>query len=313
VVVGAHKTRLDIVKDGKNMIQTLNGVNSGLRYSNNAGGDSDLAARGGMVTYPITELTTAPAPPCPRRSIPDAGWLYAAVGTLLRSSPVPERRQCGFRRELAAIPGTGGEFKSVAGSRTNNINSKVYQSPMQFSCQKTFVVYSRTASDPGRGSQRQDRSAADFATDGYVSVADGGKVTSVRQQVRTAIQQRPVMDAAWSTCRLHATMTCAQACGQAECHDLFRASQRHCRKCDYRKTSRVPRWQGYTQSDAAGLTAALEEIADVAQNANSTFVAHGRGQRLQPYPQPEHVVRLVFAPTNRAHWPGNEATSSLTA
>ena len=59
--MGAHKTRLDIVKDvAKNMIQTLNGVNLGLmRYSNNAGGDSDLAARGGMVTYPITELTTA--------------------------------------------------------------------------------------------------------------------------------------------------------------------------------------------------------------------------------------------------------------
>ena len=39
------------------MVDTLQGVNLGLmRYSNNEGGDADTAARGGMVTYPITEL-----------------------------------------------------------------------------------------------------------------------------------------------------------------------------------------------------------------------------------------------------------------
>src|ERR1044072_6216815 len=65
--------------------------------------------------------------------------------------------------------------------------------------------------------------------------------------------------------------------------------------------------KAYTQNDAAGLTAALEEIfADVAQNANSTFVsptvavnAFNRTRNLNT------LFVSVFAPTNRAHWPGN--------
>src|ERR1044071_9181372 len=35
-----------------------------------------------------------------------------------------------------------GKFPSVAGSRVNgDINSKNYDSPMDYSCQKTFIVY----------------------------------------------------------------------------------------------------------------------------------------------------------------------------
>ncbi len=65
--------------------------------------------------------------------------------------------------------------------------------------------------------------------------------------------------------------------------------------------------KSYTQNDAAGLTAALEEIfADVKENANSTFVsptvavnAFNRTRNLNT------LFVSVFAPTKRAHWPGN--------
>ena len=65
--------------------------------------------------------------------------------------------------------------------------------------------------------------------------------------------------------------------------------------------------EAYTQGDSAGLRAALEEIfAQVRANANTTFVsptvavnAFNRTRNLN------QLYISVFAPTNRAHWPGN--------
>ncbi len=61
--------------------------------------------------------------------------------------------------------------------------------------------------------------------------------------------------------------------------------------------------KSYTQSDAAGLTAALEEIfAEVAAEREFNLrVTHGRGQRLQPHAQPEYAIRVgVRAHQSRA-------------
>ena len=65
--------------------------------------------------------------------------------------------------------------------------------------------------------------------------------------------------------------------------------------------------EAYTQTDAAGLKAAFEEIlAEVAPEADSTFVsptvavnAFNRTRTLNS------LYVSVFAPSNRAHWPGN--------
>ena len=55
------------------MVDTLQGVNLGLmRYSNNEGGDADTSARGGMVTYPVTELNETTRGEMKRRSTPGA-------------------------------------------------------------------------------------------------------------------------------------------------------------------------------------------------------------------------------------------------
>ena len=97
--------------------------------------------------------------------------------------------------------------------------------------------------------------------------------------------------------------------GQAERHHLRRGfRQTIAASADYLEDiAEAGGGKAYTQSDAAGLTAALEEIfADVAQNANSTFVsptvavnAFNRTRKLNT------LFVSVFAPTNRAHWPGN--------
>jgi type IV pilus assembly protein PilY1 len=65
--------------------------------------------------------------------------------------------------------------------------------------------------------------------------------------------------------------------------------------------------KAYTQTDAVGLTGALQEIfTDVVQGANSTFVsptvavnAFNRTRNLNS------LFVSVFEPTARTHWPGN--------
>ena len=67
------------------MIENLENVNLGLmRYSNNENGNTENAARGGMVTYPITELTdTTRAEMSAQVDYLDTGRLHAALRDLL--------------------------------------------------------------------------------------------------------------------------------------------------------------------------------------------------------------------------------------
>ncbi|HKW84887.1 MAG TPA: hypothetical protein VJN68_14140, partial [Burkholderiaceae bacterium] len=134
VASGRTKTRLQIVQEvASKTIDGLSGVNLGLmRYSRDADG--------GMVTYPVSELTTAS-----KTAMKALINGYTAAG----NTPLSET----FFEAYHYLHGdnvdygldstdNSGLFPSVAGSRVNaDINSKKYDSPMDYSCQKTFIVY----------------------------------------------------------------------------------------------------------------------------------------------------------------------------
>ena len=315
---GSRVTRLDIVKDvAKNMVDTLQGVNLGLmRYSNNEGGDADTAARGGMVTYPVTELNeTTRGEMKAQIDTWGPGGYTPLSETFYEAHQYLSGGNVAFGEISRLFPGTGGEFKSVAGSRTgNDINSKTYASPMQYSCQKTFIVY-LTDGLPTKDTEASDAIGAlpDFATDGFVAEADGGGGAAC--PATGPVPGDPSSVPADGRCMVNLA-------GYMYNHDLRPNTQGKqnvttyvvgfgstiAASADYLEDiADAGGGKSYTQSDAAGLTAALEEIfADVAQNANSTFVsptvavnAFNRTRNLNT------LFVSVFAPTNRAHWPGN--------
>ena len=121
------KTRLETVQDVViNLLDTLQDVKVGLmRFNNYAGGPvlidiEDIATNGADMNAAVSSLT-------------DDGW-----------TPLAETFY-EFGRYMYGDNvryGDGYEYDSVAESRTgNDINSSQYESPVEFLCQKNYVVY----------------------------------------------------------------------------------------------------------------------------------------------------------------------------
>lgn len=159
-------SRLSVVQEAaKDLLDGLNNVNVGLmRYSDNSGGGSDSAAAGGMVMYPVSPLdTNRTAIKSALDSYKPDGWtplsetLYEAYLYLSGKSiqygdtskvcinpqiSSPGNAFCAT--PLSPLPPTPlyRSEPSVAASRTgNSLSSTQYKSPIQYSCQKNFIVY----------------------------------------------------------------------------------------------------------------------------------------------------------------------------
>ena len=220
-----------------------------------------------------------------------------------------------LRRGITAIPGHRRRFPERGGVANRQRRRLPPPTTVRWiiSCQKTFIVY-LTDGLPTKDTESSDAIAAlpDFATDGFVAAADGGGGADVsRPRARTARAASQRTAVAWSIS--------PATCSTTTCEASVRASRTSpptswvsastiAESADYLEDiATAGGGKSYTQNDAAGLTAALEEIfADVEQNANSTFVsptvavnAFNRTRNLNT------LFVSVFAPTNRAHWPGN--------
>ena len=200
-------------------------------------------------------------------------------------------------------------YLSVPGSRVDNDPASTqYESPMDFSCQKTFIVYLTDGLPTADNSADADIEALpDFATDGFVATADGGGgATCPATGPDGTTKGRCLVNLA----------------GYMHNHDLRAVPTGLQNVTTYvvgfgddiatsadflDDVAAAGGGRAYTQSDAAGLTAALEEIfADVATGANTTFVsptvavnAFNRTRNLNS------LFVSVFAPSSRLHWPGN--------
>ncbi len=140
-------TRLSIVQQAATtLINSLNNVNIGLmRYNedvSSGGGNgnsnsTDADTQGGRVVFPISPIATS------RAGLLAALNGYSANGhTPLSETMFEAYRYFSGGAVLYGNTGTTTATKSVAGSRVGNvITSNQYQTPMQYSCQKNFVVY----------------------------------------------------------------------------------------------------------------------------------------------------------------------------
>lgn len=130
------QTRLDVVKAAAtNLINSMTNVNVGLmRYSDN-GGSGDAAAAGGMVAYPVLPVETN------RSGLISALSSYDANGW----TPLSETLYEAYRYlggGTVHFGDSSSPFLSVARSRVGNATSShQYQTPMQYSCQKNYIVY----------------------------------------------------------------------------------------------------------------------------------------------------------------------------
>ena len=290
------KTRLQIVRDvAKSMIDSLDGVNIGLmRYDQNA--------EGGMVTYPVSQLTATS-----RIAMKTMLDTYVADGYTPLSETMFEAYEymSGGRVVYGNNSYAGGVLsKSVAASRTGGlITSNTYDSPMDVSCQNSFIVYLTD------GLPTQDNSAdtaiqalPDFNKDG------GGPCPA----------QIDNPDPSWPT---------AGRCLE----DLTRYMHNHDLRSDVVGSQTVTTFfigfgddvaqsadfldsvatagggKAYTQTDAAGLTGALEEIFNqVVEGADTTIVAPTVA--VNAFNRTQNLNQLfvsVFAPSTKKHWPGN--------
>jgi type IV pilus assembly protein PilY1 len=340
------KTRLQIVKDvASSLITDLDGVNLGLmRYSNNGGcgrddSDNEWEARGGMVTYPISELndTTRTEMKAQINSWAASGWTplsetlfeayqYLSGGTVTFGANDHNPAIQGADYEDDCEADNNGDFgdrtavhlfPSVAGSRAGGVaNAATYDSPMDFSCQQTFVVY-LTDGLPTQDTESNSTipNLPNFAKDGRVPY-----ILPTAANYNTA----PAAACPTNGPSNNSDGRCmVNLAGYMHRHDL--------RPTDVVGLQNVTTYvvgfgsdiaesasylsdiaaagggQSYTQGDAAGLKAALEEIfAQVRQNANTTFVsptvavnAFNRTRNLNT------LFISVFAPTEKVHWPGN--------
>ena len=145
-------TRISVVQSAAtSLINSLSNVNIGLmRYSDNSNNSSpcinqgslaseDCIAQGGMVVAPIAPIATA------RTSLLASLNSYQAGGYTPLSETMFEAYKY-FSGGSVVFGNTSydgnGAFPSVAASRVGNtLSSNTYLTPVQYSCQKNFVVY----------------------------------------------------------------------------------------------------------------------------------------------------------------------------
>lgn len=139
------KSRLNIVKDvATSLANSIDNVNLGLmRYSNN-GGFGDAVAEGGMVMQPISDIATS------RTDIINTVNGFLADGFTPLSETLYEAGQYFAGRKVdfglnsrlwpGSVGGVDGLYPSVPASR-QAADQSLYQSPIQYSCQKNYVVY----------------------------------------------------------------------------------------------------------------------------------------------------------------------------
>jgi type IV pilus assembly protein PilY1 len=132
-------TRLSVMKEAAtNLLNTMTNVNVGImRYSNNGGSDEERAASGGMMAYPVSPIATN------RANLVSTVNGFTADGWTPLSETLFEayRYYTGGNVYFGDFP-TVSPYRSVAASRVGNtLASRQYKTPVDYQCQKNFIVY----------------------------------------------------------------------------------------------------------------------------------------------------------------------------
>jgi type IV pilus assembly protein PilY1 len=304
---GVEKTRLEIVQSvATNLIKDLNGVNLGImRYS--------ADAEGGMVLYPVSELTDTSRTAmtdivnnlAPDGNTPLSETMYEAYSYLANKSVEfgddsvvvdHYEKVCSFfgcfNSPVYAVKPSVKESKNP-----KTEESKTYDGPMDYSCQTTYIVYLTD------GLPTEDNDA-----DEKIESLTGQKCPD---EIPNPDKNWPTSGRCFETLTryMHETDLRTDVVGdQKVITYIIGFGSSIAASKDYLKSvAEAGGGQAYTQSDAAGLTSTLEEIfLKVQEAADTTFVApavsvnaFNRSQNLN------ELFISVFAPSKNTHWPGN--------
>jgi type IV pilus assembly protein PilY1 len=304
---GTKKTRLSIVQDVANdLITDLKGVNLGImRYS--------ADAQGGMVMWPVSEMTDDARSNMhdivngfiPEGNTPLSETMWEAYSYLAGKEVTfgDDSKVVDHYEEVCAWWGCFdspvlGLKPSVKESKTPKTEeSRTYDGPMDYSCQTTYVVYLTD------GLPTEDNDA-----DGKIEALTGKKCPD---KIPNPDKNWPTSGRCLETLTgyMHDTDLRPDIVGDQKVitYVIGFGSSIASSKDYLEAVAKAGGGQAYTQSDAAGLAATLEDIfLKVQEAADSTFVApsvsvnaFNRSQNLN------ELFISVFAPSKNTHWPGN--------
>ena len=287
-------SRLDIVKQvTASIANSVDDVNLGLmRYSSNTNNGDETAAEGGMVTYPVTDITSGTT----RADIIADINSYNASGytplseTLYEAGQYFAGRAVDFGLNSRIDPST--PFPSVPASRQAG-NQALYQSPIQYSCQKNFVVY-LTDGFPTQDNNADTRITAlpNFASlTGSANCDDTGPGRCLDDMAEYLFQA----DLNPSLPGKQNVITYTIGFGPEVAGSTF-----------LQKVAQRGGGQAFEASDVSTLTDALTSIVTNVLAQDTTFTspsvsvnAFNRTQTL------DSLYVSVFRPANEIHWPGN--------
>ncbi len=291
---GKVYSRYQIVRDvAVDMVNTLQGVNLGLmRYSSNN--------HGGMVTHAVGELTQdardTMTDQIENKFTPDS---YTPLSeTLYEAYLYLSGGAVNFGKDSEA---NGDDWPSVPESREGGVaDAADYDSPMDFSCQTTYIVYLTDGlptmdNEASKPIEDLTKTTCPPQIDNPEPI-DPEKPTSGRCMENLA-RYMANTDHRKDVGGDQKIITYIIGFG-----DDVASSQAY-----LEKVATAGGGKSYTQSDAAGLKASLQEIiSQVQEAADTTFVAptvsvnaFNRSQTLN------ELYVSVFAPSTNTHWPGN--------
>lgn len=306
-------TRLSIVRDAaKNLIDSLSGVNLGImRYSSNA--------QGGMVTYPVSELTDANKTAMKAEldtylaagNTPLSETLYEAYQYLSGGSVDYGNSSTWTMLDPDNGPVSGVSYKSVAASRVgNDIKAKEYKSPMTATCQNTFIVYLTD----GLPTDDNDADAKMEGSDDVTGLPDfkddgGACPAKIDDPDKSWPTSGRCLESMARYMHTHDMRPGSDMIGTQTVTSYFIGFGDDIKKSEkfLQQVAKAGGGSAYTAEDAPGLASTLEEIInEVVDSSDTTFVSPAVSvnafNRTQNF---NDLFVSVFAPSKNRHWPGN--------
>jgi type IV pilus assembly protein PilY1 len=283
------KTRIQIVQDvAGNLLDSVNGVKVGLMTFNDPVNNT-VGSQGGYVAYPLTDIATA------RQPMKDAiNALTAHTWT-----PLSETMYEAFNYYTGRAVDFGNP-KSVAGSRDPS-NTNVYNSPIDYGCQKNFIVY-LTDGEPTKDSDADAKIKA-------LKDANGTSFGTLVGPTCDVETYPPGFNPSGGDC----LDDLAQFMYKGDLSTLQGQQNVITYTIGFTvdlpnlsRTAQKGGGQYYTVQDTAGLANAMSNIVTSILQTNTTFTAptvavnaFNRTQNLND------LFISVFRPSGRTHWPGN--------
>jgi type IV pilus assembly protein PilY1 len=282
-------SRLDVVKSvASTLVNSVSNVNIGLmRFSDNGGHNVELSAEGGMVLHAATDVSTSRSSLLDQINALSAGGRTPLSETLYEAGQYLAGRAVDYGINSQIDPET--PFPSVPESR-NPTNPAQYASPIQYQCQRNYVVL-LTDGEPTADNSADGKIAAlpGFGSLGLQCDASGpGRCLTA---MAGYLHQGDLSSLAG---RQSATTYTIGFGPDVQGSDLLT------------RVAQAGGGQTFAANDVNGLTNAFQQILSDIQRDGSTFTSPAVSINAFNRAQSQNDLYIsVFQPGSHLHWPGN--------